>query len=84
MRYQSLRGRAPETFDPTQLDYDNTPAVVLPSNVCASRIKTQSMPGVVRSRRAQLAIRDKAARIGVVQASTIFLPKNIALSIRTG
>jgi predicted TIM-barrel fold metal-dependent hydrolase len=66
-------GRAPEIFDPTILDYDNTPG-------CGSaqqRLQEQDRDGIdaevlfaldVRNS----AIRDKAARIGVVQGFNDF------------
>ena len=66
-------GRAPEVFDPTMLDYDNTPG-------CGSaeqRLREQDQDGIdaevlfaldVRNS----AIRDKAALIGVVQGFNDF------------
>ena len=66
-------GRAPEVFDPTQLDYDHTPGC----GPAEQRLREQDQDGVdaevlfaldVRNS----AIRDKAARIGVVQGFNDF------------
>jgi hypothetical protein len=66
-------GRAPEVFDPTILDYDNTPGC----GPAEQRLREQDLDGIdaevlfaldVRNS----AIRDKAARIGVVQGFNDF------------
>jgi uncharacterized protein len=66
-------GRAPEIFDPTILDYDNTPGC----GPAEQRLREQDLDGIdaevlfaldVRNS----AIRDKAARIGVVQGFNDF------------
>ena len=66
-------GRAPEVFDPTQLDYDHTPGC----GPAEQRLREQDQDGIdaevlfaldVRNS----AIRDKAARIGVVQGFNDF------------
>ena len=66
-------GRAPEVFDPTQMDYDRTPG-------CGSaeqRLREQDKDGVDAEVLFALdarngSIRDKAARIGVVQGFNDF------------
>ena len=66
-------GRAPEVFDPTQLDYDRTPG-------CGSaeqRLREQDKDGIDAEVLFALdarngSIRDKAARIGVVQGFNDF------------
>ena len=77
-------GRAPEVFDPTQLDYDHTPGC----GPAEQRLREQDQGrhrrrSVVRPRRAQCGRSVTRRRVSAwCKASMIFSPKNTAPSIR--